>query len=260
MPYREKKIYSGAMLEIERVHCTHSGRVIGRKSRGLATGKAQEKINLKNAQLKLIRLMCENFTRGDLYITLTYEQLTDKATQKRQHEKFMRGLRALCKKRGGGDLRYICVREDRGVRPHYHLVCGKFGLDVEALAALWPYGRVSVGTLDGNPDYGWLARYLSKQESRGQNEKRWSQSRNLRKPYEAPPKILKRKSLARAPKAPKGYYVLSYYHNATAAGYEWQYMICIRLDRKQELPLDIQMQLEENGIWTAYQDAMAQSV
>ena len=72
MPYREKRIYSGAMLEIERVHCTSCGRIIGRRPRGVPTGKAQAKINLRNAQLKLARLMCENFRRGDYHITLTF--------------------------------------------------------------------------------------------------------------------------------------------------------------------------------------------
>lgn len=258
MPYREKRIYSGAMLEIERTHCTHSGRVIGKKSRGFATGKAQEKINLRNAQLKLIRTMCENFTRGDYHITLTHEKLLSREDQKKNLEKFLRKLRAEVKKQTGREMRYVCVREDRGVRPHYHLVCEKFPLRVELLAELWTWGRVDVGTLDGNPDYGWLARYLTKQEDQDKGKKRWSQSKNLRKPYEAPAKVLKRKSLAQKPKAPKGYYVLSYYHNATGAGYEWQYMICIRLDRKQELPLDIQMQLEEEGVWSAYESSVAQ--
>ena len=258
MPYREKRIYAGAMLEIERTHCTRSGRMIGKQSRGMGTGKAQEKINLRNAQLKLIRLMCKNFTRGDYHITLTHERLLSKEESKKNLEKFMRKLRTLCKKTTGKELRYICVREDRGVRPHYHLVCEKIPLTVEQLAEMWPWGRVNVGTLDGNPDYGWLARYLTKQDGADKNQKRWSQSKNLRKPYEAPPKILKRKSLASKPKAPKGYYVLSYYHNATAAGYEWQYMICIRLDRKQELPIEIQLKLEEEGIWSAYEESVAQ--
>lgn len=249
MPYREKRIYSGAMLEIERTHCTVCGRIIGRKGRGLPTGKAQEKINLRNAQLKLIRLMCENFKRGDYHITLTWERLPDRQAQQAALEKFLRRLRTAFKRSVGRELRYVCVREDRAVRPHYHLVCDSFALDAARLAELWGQGRVEVGTLDGNPDYGWLARYLTKQEDQDRNKKRWSQSKNLRKPYEPEPKVLKRKALAYRPKAPKGYYVLSHYRQGTASGYEWEYMICIRLDRRQELPLDIQQRLEEDGVW-----------
>ena len=119
MPYREKRIYSGAMLEIERVHCTSCGRIIGRRPRGVPTGKAQAKINLRNAQLKLARLMCENFRRGDYHITLTFGQSMTREQQAEALAKLLRWLRKVCRKAGGGryadgDLRYICVREDRG--------------------------------------------------------------------------------------------------------------------------------------------------
>ena len=178
MPYREKRIYSGAMLEIERVHCTSCGRIIGRRPRGLPTGKAQARINLRNAQLKLARLMCENFCRGDYHITLTFSQTMTREQQAEALAKLLRWLRKVCRKAGGGryadgDLRYICVREDRGVRPHYHLVCQAFGLMVDELAEAWPWGRVEMGTLDGCPDYGWLARYLTKQEDQDKGRKRW---------------------------------------------------------------------------------------
>ncbi len=264
MPYREKRIYSGAMLEIERVHCTSCGRIIGRRPRGLPTGKAQARINLRNAQLKLARLMCENFCRGDYHITLTFSQTMTREQQAEALAKLLRWLRRACRKAGGGryadgDLRYICVREDRGVRPHYHLVCQAFGLMVDELAEAWPWGRVEMGTLDGCPDYGWLARYLTKQEDQDKGRKRWSQSKNLRPPYMPEPKILKRKALSYRPKVPKDYYALTHYRNATAGGYEWEYIICIRKDRKQELPLDIQEQLDQAGCWSAYTEDMEQT-
>ena len=250
MPYREKKIYSGAMLEIERVHCHSCGRVIGRRGRGLPTGKAQEKINLRNAQLRLARLLCENFKRGDYHVALTFGKELERDEQQKILSRFLRRLRTAFRKATGRELRYVCVREDRGTRPHYHLVCEAFGANVDELAEMWDGGRLDVGTLDGNPDYGWMARYLTKQEGTDRNKKRWSQSRNLRQPYEPEPKVLKRKALAYPPRPPKGYYVLSHYHQATASGYEWEYMVCIRQDRRQELPFEIMQKLEDDGCWS----------
>lgn len=249
MPYREKRIYSGAMLEIERVHCTRSGRCSVRSSRGNGTGAAQAKTNLKNARKRLMRIMCENFTRGDLHITLTFYELLPEGQRKVLLAKFLRKLRALCKKRCGQELRYVCVPEDRAVRPHYHIVCGAFELGALELQELWPCGRVDIGTLDGNPDYGWLARYLTKQEGDYKHKKRWSQSKNLREPYMPEPKILKRKNLASRPMVPKGYYVMSAYRQATGQGYEWEYVVAIRQDRLQELPASLRVQLEQSKTW-----------
>lgn len=256
MPYREKRIYSGAMLEIERVHCTQHGRALTRRARGNLTGKAQERINLKNARLRMMRLMCANFRRGDYHITLTFEQLLPAAERNRALAQFLRRLRRLCRKRAGAELRYICVREDRRVRTHYHLVCGAFGVTVDELQALWGHGRVEIGTLDGNPDYGWLARYLTKQEEGEKGRKRWSQSRNLAEPVCPPPKILKRKALASRPQVPKEYYVMSAYRQATGQGYEWEYIVAIRYDRLQKLPAEVAEQLKRSRTWAEFCEPM----
>lgn len=252
MPYREKRIYSGAMLEIERVHCTQHGRLPARRGRGNPTGQAQERINLKNSRLRLMRLMCTNFTRGDYHITLTFDRLLPNAEQGRALAQFLRRLRRLCRKRAGTELRYICVREDRRVRTHYHLVCGAFGLDVQELQGMWGHGRVEVGTLDGNPDYGWMARYLTKQEEGAKGRKRWSQSKNLTEPVCPKPKILKRKALASRPQVPKEYYVMSAYRQATGQGYEWEYIVAIRYDRLQKLPEEVAEQLQRSRTWAEF--------
>lgn len=256
MPYREKRIYSGAMLEIERVHCTRHGRALARRARGNPTGKAQERINLKNARLRLMRLMCTNFTRGDYHITLTFERVLPAGERNKALAQLLRRMRRLCRQRAGNELRYICVREDRGVRAHYHLVCGAFPLTIAELQALWAQGRVEIGTLDGNPDYGWLARYLTKQEEREKGSKRWSQSRNLIEPVCPKPKILKRKALASRPQVPPEYYVMSAYRQATGQGYEWEYIVAIRYDRLQKLPEEVAEQLRRSRTWAEFCEPM----
>lgn len=241
MPYREKRIYSGALLEIQRLHCTHAGRILGGARRmGMETSDAQKKINLANARRKLVRWVCSNFTAGDYHITLTVEgDLGSAETREAWRTQFLRRLRTAYAKRGI-ELRYICVREDKGVRPHYHVLVPKAGLTMEDIAQMWGHGRVGMETMDGNPDYGWLARYLTKQDEKDKFRKRWTQSRNLVRPVEMPPRVLKRKHLASRPQVPKGYYILASYRWATGWGYEGEYVIAIRTDRMQELPPEVQ--------------------
>lgn len=250
MPYREQRIYSGALLEIERKHCTHCGRVIGAgKSRLGTTSDAQKVINRKNAQRKLVRLMCTNFDKGDLHITLTDDEGMDKAQHKACWARFIRRLRSFCQKQTGQGLRYIAVCEWQEVRTHWHVVCKKLPILPSQLEKMWGKGRVELGTLDGNPDYGWFARYLTKQPERENWEKAWQQSKNLQKPIVSEPKILKRRQLASRPALPKGYYLLASYRYATSWGYEGEYLVAIRQDRKKVLPPVLQQEMERSGIW-----------
>lgn len=249
MPYREKRIYSGALLEIERVHCTRHGRILFRRGSQNQTGDAQRKINLKNSRRELMRTMCANFTKGDYHLVFTLDRILPKEELAREWEKLLRKLRRACRKAGGGDLRYIWVREDRGVRPHFHLVCGAFPVSVQELQELWGRGRVDIGTLDANPDYGWFARYLSKQKEQDKGARRWHPSKNLKKPVRTKPKVLKRKALASRPQVPKDYHVLGAYRGATGWGYEWEYIVAIRHDRIQKLPDEMQEQIQGSRTW-----------
>lgn len=252
MPYREARIYSGAMLEIERKHCTHHGRIIGagRKRMGV-TGKAQAEINRKNAQRKLVRLLCVNFAKGDLHITLTDDTGVGLDALKKANAKFLRKLRTFAAGQGKA-LKYIAVLEWKAVRPHWHIVCQRLAVTPEQLGQMWGLGRVGMDELDGSPDYGWFARYLAKQAEREKGEKRWSQSKNLEKPVEPEPKVLKRKALASRPQVPKGYYVLASYRYATSYGYEGEYIVAIREDRRKELPPALLDAMEESGTWMEF--------
>lgn len=256
MPYRERRIYSGAMLEIERRHCTRTGRIVGKSGRTMKTCKQQEKINLKNTRRRLVRVVCENFTRGDYHITLTLANLPATRTRRQKLlEQFLRRLRTYCRRATGEDLRYICVREDAGVRTHWHLLCQKLPLTPRQLEEMWGAGRVGITTLDGNPDYGWLARYLTKQEEGETGKKRWSQSKNLRPPFEPPARVLNRKSLAARPKVPADYYVLSHYRWANCWGYEGEYIVAIRYDRRQQLPAEILAAMDDPNAFEVWRES-----
>ena len=71
--YREKKIYSGKILEVELYPVYKSGREIPRRAKKekLST-KEQKNLNDKNARKKLTRLINANFGEGDIVIHPTY--------------------------------------------------------------------------------------------------------------------------------------------------------------------------------------------
>ena len=75
MPYREKKIYSGKMLEVEIYPITFQDRKQPRKKKEKTSEVKQKNLNDKNARKYLIRSINTNFTDDDLHITNTY---TDK--------------------------------------------------------------------------------------------------------------------------------------------------------------------------------------
>ena len=204
MPYYEKRIYSGKVLEIERYYCTNGGRR-PRSDRGKPTSEAQHKRNIINSKKKLTRLINTNFHQGDLYITLTYAILPTEEQAKRELEKFFRKLRDYRKKAGMGELKYISITEKDEKRVHHHLLVNSISMDV--IEKLWQLGRLTVSRLDPDFEYEWLARYLGKEEK--PNSKRWNQSRNLKKPKEKT-KEIKRIVLKGEPTPPKGYKLLSY--------------------------------------------------
>ena len=70
--YREKKIYSGNMLEVEIYPVDISRRKENRSKKEKVTIPKQKNLNDKNAKKHLVRLINNNFTDDDLAVHLTY--------------------------------------------------------------------------------------------------------------------------------------------------------------------------------------------
>lgn len=77
--YREKKIYSGKILEVELYPVYKSGREIPRRAKKekLST-KEQRNLNDKNARKKLTRLINTNFGEGDIVIHKRFDREEEK--------------------------------------------------------------------------------------------------------------------------------------------------------------------------------------
>ncbi len=165
--YREKIYKCGDYLESEiyPVFNTVGGKT-RRRAKYKETSAMQARLNQRHAERQLTRLLNDNFTDGDIEMTLTYtdEHLpTDEESSARDAQNYMRRVRRLYKRKGVSDFKYIIV--PGGGRYHFHIVMSG-GVSREELEALWKKGyanskrlKFSIAGLAG------LAHYIANQMS-----------------------------------------------------------------------------------------------
>ncbi|EOU1596819.1 hypothetical protein QYB28_002958 [Clostridium perfringens] len=189
MAWREKRIYSGDMLEIEiyPISIQEKNKSRSRKKRESSLG--QRNLNEKNSKKNIVRLINTNFTEKDLGVTLTYKEneLPESLEEaKKDVSNFIRRVKRYLKKNKLPDLKYISVVEykekrknNKAVRIHHHLIMsGDIGRD--KLESLWNKGRCNTYRLQSD-DFGFegIAKYMLKDPK---GNRRYSASRNLKKP------------------------------------------------------------------------------
>lgn len=242
MPYYEKTIRSGKLLEVERYFATRDGRRIPRGSNQEQTPEEQQRINGRNAQKRLMRLICANFSKenGDLFVTYTHGRELTEAEAAREERNLMARLERLRAKKGLSELKRICVTEKQG-RWHHHVIMNG-GLTLEELKEVWgDRGRMQLSPLDDTYTYEDLSRYLttehkppkgkpeadSVKEPRRKYARRWHASRNLRQPEEKK-KEIRRPTINTQPKAPAGYRLLpNWYLGCDVYGNLFFYFACV---------------------------------
>lgn len=188
MPYREKKIYAGNMLEVEIYPITLQERKQPRRKKEKASALKQKNLNDKNAKKHLIRLINTNFTDKDIAVHLTYSEkhLPNSEEEARKDvANYLRRIKHYRKKNGLEPLKYIAVIEykeheenDKSVRMHHHLIMSRMDRDI--IEELWTKGRANADRLQAD-EFGYeaLARYITKDPK---GNKRWTQSKNLLQP------------------------------------------------------------------------------
>lgn len=169
--------------------------------------RAQEKLNEKNAQKRLVRLVNENFGVGDLILTLEYakgKNPADEAQAMRDIQNYLRRVKNLRDKRGLPPMKYVYVIEEThsrqyGTRYHHHVIMSG-GISRDEAEAKWTQkhgGYCNART--AQPDEKHLtgfACYLTRgkkertKEKDGKNpqeramRRRWNCSKNLTDPDE----------------------------------------------------------------------------
>lgn len=142
-----------------------------RKRTGVST-PTQEQVNLRHRVDRLTRLLLDNFTVGDWWITFKLADAVGEKTFRREYEKMIRRMRDAYRK-GGHELKYIAVLENlsgRG-RMHGHIIVN----NVSAFAGLkklmrtaWQLGDCHIKPYGGEVmDAQRLASYMCKEDTIG---------------------------------------------------------------------------------------------
>lgn len=142
-----------------------------RKRSGVST-PTQEQVNLRHRVDRLARLLLDNFTVGDWWITFKLADVVDAKTFRSEYEKMIRRMRDAYRK-GGHELKYIAVLENlagRG-RMHGHIIVN----NVSAFAGIkklmktsWQLGDCHIKPYGGDAmDAQRLASYMCKEDTIG---------------------------------------------------------------------------------------------
>ena len=192
--YREQKYFYGDYAEIN-IYPVYEYPKAGRRKRIRKPSKAcQVKLNQKNAERQLNRIIGANFTNEDYKLELTYsdEHLPDSLERaKKDLCNFFGKLRRLRKKLGLSELKYIWSVEvgSRKGRIHFHLIING-GIALKDIQKKWGKGyvdKVKPLMFDETGVQG-IAKYFCKQKLSedgsidGKYQKRYQCSLNCIKP------------------------------------------------------------------------------
>jgi len=169
-----------------------------------------QKINDRNAEKELTRILNHNFIPGDWHIVLTYsgEEPTE-AQAKKDREVFIRRLGTEFKKQNK-ILKNVCVTEFLHERIHHHIVCSF--MDYETISSIWKFGDVRPTLMKRDRNYKKLAAYLIKETTKtfrdeaSSFKRRYTCSRTIEKP-EVRKEYVSFKHLSEDPQPLKGYYI-----------------------------------------------------
>lgn len=201
--YRVKTIRSGEMLECE-IYPLWNAPKAKRKKKEKTERLAQSKLNDKNAKKHLIRLVNTNFTKEDIWITLTYQNGKLPSTfedAKKNMQNYIRRLKRYIKKHKLPELKYIYVTEYQDAsakkkkRIHHHMILNF--RDRDKAEELWNGGGRTQSRRLQPDEFGLegLTRYITKDKNED-TMKRYTPSRNLTEPTitVADSKITRRKA------------------------------------------------------------------
>ena len=165
------------------------------RRRGISISKEdKQKANLKTSYEKLLMLMCANFSPGDWWITLSYDDdhlPADREASKKPFRKFMRSFRKY-RKDHNDTLKYVyCTQlttRAGGQRLHHHMVMQwEDDSDRERIEQLWEGGKVIyIRKLKSFEDIMDKAHYMCREPRElgvhVPGEQMWTASRGLVRP------------------------------------------------------------------------------
>lgn len=188
MRYREHKFICGQFLETDIypvwTETAKSGR---RAKKSKPSSETQERLNKRNAERKIIRLLNTNFCADDIRLDLTYRPghlPDDDESAIREMRNFLRRVRYRRKKLGLPDLKYVVVTEKgkRTNRYHHHIVINCGDMSPRELGEIWGHGYPTIKPLQFDEQgITGIAKYMVKEPILN---RRWYASQNLEQPTE----------------------------------------------------------------------------
>lgn len=192
--YALKEIKAGTQLEVEiypQFNFWDEVPEAGRRELSDKLKRAQANLNEKNARKNLIRKINANFTDGDLWLTLTYDNdhLPEDGNMNEalsNMQKFIRRVNRRRKKKGLPNAKYIYVTEYAPldhIRWHHHIVMDG-ALAPDEVLTLWGQSSRNEARRIQTDENGLtgMAKYIVKQTRRVYGEKRWNSSQGLIEP------------------------------------------------------------------------------
>lgn len=160
-----------------------------RRARSKPTRECQRLLNQRDAERRVERTARLNFSEpGSLEVDLTFAEAVEEAQAVAGIRKYIRELRKIY--RGAGkELRYLYAKEKgkKSGRWHFHMFLSPSPISRDDLEALWPHGWANAKRLKlDESGLAGISRYVAKQGKKRRPEelgrRRWSCSKNLRKP------------------------------------------------------------------------------
>ena len=177
--WRVKTIRAGN-LQIVKAYPARADYTQPRKGKSKPSREAQKKLNDRNRGEQFKLLLLENFSKADLFATLTFEQEPENKTKALEKLKyFLKKLR----KASAEEIKYLGVIETHNadgdaVRCHIHIIIS--GRDNTEIKKNWIYGKVKIQKVKDPLD---AAKYISKTfVEMPAGEHHYVRSRNLRNP------------------------------------------------------------------------------
>ncbi len=186
-----KKIIHAGALVIEAVYPRMDRRDSerARAAKRKASTEAQKRMNQIYSWQKLELMLAANFRPGDLVVTLTYDDahLPESRKASELRLKYFRQQLAAHRLMTGQGLVMIWNTEHKhgDGRWHHHTVLNATGDDYDLIRRLWIYGsdiEIKPLRVDKEKNYETLARYMCKEEGERLGQRKWSYTRNARKP------------------------------------------------------------------------------
>ncbi len=183
--YAIKTIQSGNQFEIE-IYPEFTRKQAADLSLKKNNKVAQKNLNSKNARKRVERLINANFDKGDIWITLTYDDkhIPNSIEEAQKIMKnYIRRINYERKKLNIADAKYVYVteyNESKKIRCHHHMIIDGL-LDMGTLESKWKHGRRN-NIRRVQPDDSGLSgigNYITKDPK---GCKRWCSSLNLKQP------------------------------------------------------------------------------